>query len=606
MKRIKKTIAVMLAFGMLASGVGTGDEQAAEAKAAKKPSIAKKATVMEGQEKSLAVKASGFKIKSITAKSSDKSVLKVKAKKKTKSVILTGVSNGTAKVTATIKAVKNKKTKTYKLTTSVTVESFVMHGYENIDVDYDVDTGKVIINASVKMGLSLLDMFVPGGKVISKGLDSVYSDLSRESGKSGGSEGVKEQLDTISKDIASLKRDIDEQYSSLKGQVDKGFENLESKIVSQSVISSDGALFDKLSTSLEAMESQIDIIMNDKTINDETKAVFIADLIGRNSQWTSDDNNLIFLYKLFMNSLSSATFKNQNASSDLYEIVFEQAYNSMKNEIMFANEARQLSDKYIQSLMLLGLKAYTIASFCLKAHQLVSTITEDSVDPIARDKFKSIRTLKNIVDSEIVTISKKMFDAEMTNSVTYHLNNYLNNTTPVFVNKGTTYKVFKKKLSTNSIIYGADYTEPVQTYGRVPGTYITTYVFTKVDENRSAFEALARGAGFDVSGETNKAIIEADAIANYVYSKNKTLREFLTEVGFDLSDIYGDILFLRGYMSEKWGVKICGNRMDEHYGLNRDEFGRSFFASDNIEWMAAEDRKTSSRTVQLCMFELDK
>ena len=605
MKRIKKTIAVMLAFGMLASGVGTGDEQAAEAKAAKKPSIAKKATVMEGQEKSLAVKASGFKIKSITAKSSDKSVLKVKAKKKTKSVILTGVKAGDSKVTTTVTVLKDNKTKKYKLTTTVNVKSVTMSGYENINVDYDVNTGEVIINASVKTGLALMDMFVPGGKIISKGLDSVYSDLAKGSGKSGGSDEIKNQLDSISADIQSLRSEIDTQFSSLKGQIDEGFENLENKIVSQSIVSSVGEQFDTLNTSLEAIIKQINSIMSDESIKYETKAVLIADLIGTNSQWGQDKNNLVFLYKLYMNSLSSATFKKQDAHTDFYDIVFKQAFDEKKNEIMFSTEAKQFSDKYIQRVMLLGLNAYAVVSFCLKAHQLVSTITEDMVDPIAKEKLKSIKTLTSLVDSEIVTISEKMFDADLDSSVANHLNKYLE-ISPVFVNKGSTYKVFKKKLSTNSVYYGANYTKPVQTYGRVPGTYITTYVFTKADENRSVFEALARGAGFEPTMGPHKVICDADAIANYVYSKNKTLREFLTEVGYDLSNIYGDVFFLRGFMSEKWGVIIDGNRMDEHYGLKRDEFGNSFFAFNNISWMAAEDRNTSSNTVQLCMFELDE
>ncbi len=525
MKRIKKTIAVMLAFGMLASGVGTGDEQAAEAKAAKKPSIAKKATVMEGQEKSLSIKASGIKIKSISVKSSDKSVLKVKAKKKTKRVILTGVSNGTAKVTTTIKALKKKKTMKYKLTTTVTVESLEMAGYENIDVDYDVDTGEVIMNASVNMGLALIDMFVPGGKVISKGLGSVYSDLQKGSKKSDGSnntEEIKKQLDSISKDISSLREEIDTQFTSLKGQIDKGFEDLESKIVNQTITSSVGEQLDKLRTSLEETASQIDEIMSDDDINEASKAVYIADLIGNNSDWTKSDN-LVFLFKHFMNSLSTATFKNQDADTDLFDVAFKQAYNNMKNEIMFSTEAKPLSDKYIQKVMLLGLNAYSVISICLKAHQLVSTIKpEDVDDETAKARLGTTKSRANSVNKEIERITEKMFDAEKSYSVTYHLNKYLN-MSPVFTDKGKISKTYKKQLKTVTVNKGE-----TQKW----------YYDTCVD--------LMKGAGFDFNtgGDFGFGTLAGgmDLIV-YVLEKDMSLKDYLSEVGFDTSGIDDDTFF---------------------------------------------------------------
>ena len=585
MKRIKRVIAAVLVFGMLASGVGMGNETISQAKAVKKPSVVKKATVMEGQVKSLVIKASGFKIKSITVKSSDKSVLKVKAKKKTKSINLTGVKTGFAKVTTTVIVLKNKKTKKYKLTTAVTVKGVAMPGYENIDVDYDVNTGKVIMNASVKMGLAVMDMFLPGGKIISKGLDSLYSDLVKGSSKSGDSQEIKDQLESISKDIKSLRTEIDTQFSSLKGQIDKGFEELEREIVSQSIMSSDGALFDKINTAVEASINQINSIMNDETINDETKAVYIADLIGKNSQWVSDGNNLVFLFKHYMNSLSSATFMNQDANTDIYDIAFEQAMNKTKKEIMFSPEARKVSDKYIQKVLLLGLNAYSVISFCLKAHELVSTITEDQVAPIAREKFKSIQTLTGIVDSELVTMSKKMFDAEMKDSVAYHLNEYLNNSPIIFVNKGTISKPYKKKLKVVTVNKG----------GNMQFYYNTCVELMKI-------------SGFDYQEKQGNvgwtSIPEFSDLTDYVHIKGVSMRDYLSEMGFDTSEIDDNTMFITGfaryyniyYFNDAMRQKILlsGNYCNKVYGTDHDH------SYDNAHLWSGMDE------LKLCFFEQDK
>ena len=604
MSKIKKTIVVVLAFGLLTSGVKMGNETISQAKAVKKPSVVKKATVMEGQVKSLVIKASGFKIKSIAVKSSDKSVLKVKAKKKTKSIVLTGVKTGFAKVTTTVTVLRNKKKKKYKLTTSVTVKDIAMSGYENIDVDYDVNTGKVIMNASVKMGLALIDMFVPGGKVISKGLDSVYSDLTKGGSGSGDSkelEEIKNQLDTISKDIESLRSEIDTQFSSLKGQIDKGFDDIEKKIVSQSIMSNDGELFDKLNTSIDATISQINTILNDETINDETKTVYIADLIGKNSQWTSDDNNLVFLFKRCMNSLSSASFKNQDANTDLYDIVYQGTLDRVKSNVMFSGEVKDISDKYIQKLTLLGLKAYAVASFCLKAHQIVSNISEDKVAQTAKEKFRSIQTLPSIVDSEIVTISKKMFDTELKDSVATHLNDYVNISRTTFLNKGKCSLTFKKNLKTASVKYGSN--------------YFQNWTWTEGEKFRATCWDMVHGAGFNAQWTTYwpyddyemLTILEAEDLANHMRANGLVLGEYLKEVGFDLSEIEEGTLFLtyfydrKGFFLKARGIDLnqrCTKGYDDNISWNPQEY--------LISWDTGQIGGPADLELKFCMFELDK
>ena len=75
-------------------------------------------------------------------------------------------------------------------------------------------------------------------------------------------------------------------------------------------------------------------------------------------------------------------------------------------------------------------------------------------------------------------------------------------------------------------------------------------------------------AGFNFRQDKEKKWIigEMDTITEYAYEKNLTLRDYLTDVGFDLSDLDDDTLFLRRFGQVYENYVICGNYPNGLYG----------------------------------------
>lgn len=91
----------------------------APADASSKPSIPSKASVEVGKTKKLSIKTNGYKIKSVKVKVDKSSIATASASKST--IKVKGVKSGKTELTATIKAKKKDKTKSFKLTCKVTV-----------------------------------------------------------------------------------------------------------------------------------------------------------------------------------------------------------------------------------------------------------------------------------------------------------------------------------------------------------------------------------------------------------------------------------------------------------------------------------------------------
>ncbi len=113
----KKAVATALTLAMAGSIIPVGFAS----NAASKPSIPSKVTVEKGKTKTVTVTKNGFSIKSLSVKISDKKVATASASGKTK-IKVKGVKKGNATLTATVKATKSGKTKSYKLTSKITVK----------------------------------------------------------------------------------------------------------------------------------------------------------------------------------------------------------------------------------------------------------------------------------------------------------------------------------------------------------------------------------------------------------------------------------------------------------------------------------------------------
>ena len=359
-------------------------------------------------------------------------------------------------------------------------------------------TGSPIGDAAYAAGIGVIRQYVPGGQAMAGVIDSIVNSFT-DKGPS---------LSDISSDISSMRAEISSQFADIKNQMKDYTEAIENKIVDQTVIANKGTGFDKLMTALKGTDRQIASINTDSSLNDNEKAVEIACLIGRNSEWNKS-SNLFFGYQDFMNTLSSPSFADQK-DRDLYQVV----YNDFTSKVMFSGEALDMSQPYVNRVILLGLYAYSINSQCLKAAQTVSMFTDKEEATLNADEmnnYRSVKSLTSIVNGEINDMNTTMFDLTCKDSVAAHLNTYETMSRTVFLNKGTANKALTGMPAIGDM--------------------------TKISSDpQGIFNIAERGT---LSMDTIKTIV---AYVKSAYP-GKTLREYLTTVGFDMTAVPKDSYF---------------------------------------------------------------
>ncbi len=362
-------------------------------------------------------------------------------------------------------------------------------------------TGDVAGDVAYAAGIGVIRQYAPGGQAIAGALDTIINSFTQQG----------PSLSDISNDISALRGEISTQFADIKNQMKDYSEAIENKIVDQTVIAGKGVGFDKLMTELQATDRQISNINRDSSINDKEKAVEIACLIGKNSDWNKT-SNLYYGYQDFMNTLSSSSFADQK-DRDLYQVV----YSDFASKVMFSGEALDQSNPYIDRVMLLGLYAYSVNSQCLKAAQTVSQFTAEDEKMLNADELRnyySVKSLTGIVNGEINHMNSKMFDTSRTDSVAAHYNNYKSMSRLVFLNKNTVSKELKSLIAVGNLAEASGY---------------ASRLFDIMDKGALTHEELGN-------------------LASYVKSayNGKTLRDYLTYVGFDLNDIQKDARIVVG------------------------------------------------------------
>ncbi len=399
-------------------------------------------------------------------------------------------------------------------------------------------TGSLPGDMAYQAGLGVIRQYVPGGQLIVGALDTLIGSFTNDG----------PSLSDISSDIADLRKDIKSEFTSIKNQMKDYTDQIENKIVDQTVIASKGTGFDKLMTALEESDRQIAAINADTTLNDKEKAVEIASLIGKNTEWIKN-NNLLFGYQDFINTLGSSSFADQK-DRDLYQVV----YNDFTSKVMFSGEALDMANPYICRVILLGLYAYSINSQCLKAAQTVSGFTADDEAMLNKDELNNYRTVKSltsIVDSKIVDITARMFDMDRSDSVVARYNNYVGmSTRTIFLNKGTANKTFGKTLKcANLSDVGNDFSSIL-----------------------------------DIMDNGGLSHDEINALSSYVKSAypGKTLRDYLTYIGFDMSGVPQDARFVAG--DENVHGTTGKGDWDGHQFILKIPFERPMISADDADF----------------------
>ncbi len=363
--------------------------------------------------------------------------------------------------------------------------------------DEPIDT-RVVTDATVSAGIAAIRYFAPSGAVIATGLQ-VMLDSFEKDGPS---------LTDISGQIHDLRNDIASQFADIKSQMTDYKEEIENKIVDQTVIAGKGTGFDKLLTALQGTDLQIQAINNDTTINDNEKAVEIASLIGKNTEWVKT-NNLYFQYQDFMNTLSASSFASQQ-DKDLYQVV----YDDCTLDSMFSGEALDKSRPYVERVILLGEYAYSINAQCLKAAQEVSQFTPEQVASLNDQElynYKNVVSLTSVVNSQINDMCTHMYSMIREDSVVNHLETYSNMNRLVFVNYATESKNLSDTLRVGDLAEVGDYDQYNEVYDIVSNDGILKHD-------------------------------ELNALVTHVRENypGMTLREYLNSVGFNTDNLPQD------------------------------------------------------------------
>lgn len=352
-------------------------------------------------------------------------------------------------------------------------------------------------------GMEIIKKYVPEGDTIATVVNLIV-DSYQDEGPS---------LVDISNQIADLRNEMCTQFAEIKEQMKQYAEEIENKIVDQTVIAGKGVGFDKLMTALQTTDRQINSISNDDTLNDNEKAVEVAALIGKNTEWV-ESSNLYFQYLDFMNTLAAPTFADQK-DRDLYQVV----YSDFTSKAMFSGETLNMSQPYIERVMLLGLYAYSINAQCLKAAQTVSEFTEADEATLNKDElntYHDIKSLTSIVNGEIININDKMFETETADTVVNHFNKYESIDRTVFINNGTDSRKLDAEMRVGC--------------------------FSDVGDSKALMNIV------DIMDSYNFSMDELKAVAEHVKATypGTSLRTFLSDVGFNMTNVPQDALISVG------------------------------------------------------------
>ena len=381
-------------------------------------------------------------------------------------------------------------------------------------------TGDVLYQS----GLGFIRQYFPGGQAIAGGLDALL----------GAFVGGPSMAD-ISKQISELRDDMNKQFDELKGEIKNYTVEIENKITDQTIIANKGDDFDQLMTTLQLTDRQINSINADTTINDREKAVEIAALIGKNTDWTNS-GNLYNKYMNFITTLSSESFGDQK-NRDYFQVV----YSDMVSQSMFSGEALNRSRPYVQRVILLGLYAYTIEAECLKAAQTVSKFTADdeaALSPKELNKYNSVCSLTSVVNDSINYMNDRILGTDRSNSVVSHLKAYEEINKTKFINQGKSDKALSANMTVGNLSHIADQTEALL-------------------------------AIMDKGALTRDEIM---TVASHVRSNypGTTLRDYLSGVGFNMKSVPQNARFVVG--EEKPATKSSASNFIQYY--SKDIFGR--------------------------------
>ena len=347
--------------------------------------------------------------------------------------------------------------------------------------------------AAYGAGMGIIRQYVPGGQAIAGLLDPILGSLINDG----------PSLSDVNNNIDKLRSEVTAQFNDIKKQMKDDKQQIEAKIVNQTVIATKGNSFDALMTSMKDTADQINTLRNDPKLNQNETAVEIAALIGRNDAWTQS-SNLHNKYLSFLDTLCSKSFADQN-NRDFCQVV----YQDCASQVMFSGEAKDAAKPYLDRVLYLGLYAYSIDAQCLKAAQQISNFTDADVKTLDKDalnKYNNLKSRASVVNMELNKINNDLFDTDGTNSVISHYRDFNNINRLIFINQNKSNQPFKADLK--------------------------SYQHNKSSKGTDAYNNIKSQICANTMSKDDMS-----TLMSYIAQKNMTVRDYLKKVGFNVNSL---------------------------------------------------------------------
>ena len=429
--------------------------------------------------------------------------------------------------------------------------------YRTVSKGNDLDYA----GASYAAGKALLEEYVPGGSAIAAGLDVLLGQQEPTLAD------IKTQLDSIQGSLDSIRDEITKGFQAVENQIaqlaqaqyemgiaiqnkiDEVGAKIEKVVAEQTVFADKGGSFDELMSSLRIGERQITNIQKDESLSPQTKAVELSKLIGTSDKWT-DSGNLYNKYLSFLDSLTGTNFGDLQGR-DILTILYDSFYTT---DLMFNGEVIYRGSLYASRLNYLALEAYSTCIECLKAAALVSSFSNDDVAQLdttnyAKYKNGEIASPLSVIQGEIDFLNSKMFEVGFDQvSLADRMNDYYTRDRNVFIYKGEENvrlceKLLYWKYDSTSDKYEGDFQDALAAYH---GFADAKNTLSRRLEDLYAYDDLGYEFKFP------------EVFVEYVKQlyADLTFADILKMLGYDISDLTEDTLFVTGFHDDRNNNKI--------------------------------------------------
>ena len=263
----------------------------------------------------------------------------------------------------------------------------------------------------------LIENYVPGGSVITTAIDWLF-DTKQDDGPSlsdikDGLDSLRDEVNTQFKEIENQISDLQKQQEALgiaiENQINSIGSKLESTIINQTSFSTKQATFESLLSSFQITDRQLKTLHSSTSMSEQSKAVQIAALIGRNSDWTTS-GNMYNQYLNFLNIITGTSFGDLQGR-DILQVIYDSYYST---DLMFTGEVMYRATMYTDRLAYLALEAFSVCYECLEAAKEVTSFTSQDIDKLDNDSKNlytsgQVTSPYDIVVSEMEYLKNKVF-----------------------------------------------------------------------------------------------------------------------------------------------------------------------------------------------------